>query len=151
MKTRGISILEVLIVLLIISGGLMVVTRMNVTNIATSGHTKHHTTAGFICQGVLEDLKTHRFNSPSLELGVHQVGGSVVYNTTYTVEFVPNPPHKVVTVVTTWTDNSGLQQVYRLSAIFYSIGTVKFEDRGYTSSSANSSSSSSSSSSGRLK
>ena len=120
----------------------MVITRMNVTNISTSGHTKHHTIAGFIAQGVLEDLKTHRFNSPSLELGVHQVGGSVVYNTKYTVDLIPNPPHKVVTVLTTWTDTSG-KNGYKLSAIFYSNGTVKFEDPGYTSSS--------SSSSGRLK
>lgn len=141
MKIRGTSILEVLIVLLIISGGLMMVTRMNVTNISAYTHTKHQTTAGFICQGVLEDLKTQQFNSPSLEPGIHQVGGSQLYNTTYTVELNPNPPHKVVTVATTWTDTSGLRQVYRLSALLYSNGAFRFEDQGYTPSSANSSSS----------
>lgn len=140
MKIRGTSILEVLIVLLIISGGLMMVTRMNVTNISAYTHTKHQTTAGFICQGVLEDLKTQQFNSPSLDPGIHQVGGSQLYNTSYTVEYKPNPPHKVVTVATTWTDTSGLRQVYRLSALFYNNGAFRFEDQGSSSSSSNSSS-----------
>lgn len=126
MKQRGFSLLEIMIVVLIISGGLLALTRLQGISSTASSVAKQQSEAGFIAQGVIEQLRTQSWTDPSLEVGVKTLPDTLGKSATYTVKYTvsqSNTEQKTVEVLVSWQDNTGQTQYYKIISFFQQSGT----------------------------
>ena len=125
MKQRGFSLLEIMIVVLIISGGLLALTRLQGISSTTSSIAKQQSEAGFIAQGVIENLRSRSWSDPQLSVGEKTLpdtpGKSATYSVRYTVS-QSNAQHKNIEVVVSWRDNTGQTLQSKLVSIFQQSG-----------------------------
>lgn len=125
MKQRGFSLLEIMIVVLIISGGLLALTRLQGIQLTSSSVAKQQSEAGFIAQGVIENLRSRSWSDPQLGVGEKTLpdtpGKSATYSVRYTVS-QSNAQHKNIEVVVSWRDNTGQTLQSKLVSIFQQSG-----------------------------
>lgn len=125
MKQRGFSLLEIMIAVLIISGGLLALTRLQGIQLTTSSISKQQSEAGFIAQGVIENLRTRSWSDPQLGVGEKNLPNTLGKSTTYSVKYTisqPNAQHKNIEVVVSWRDNTGQTLQSKLVSIFQQSG-----------------------------
>jgi len=113
----GLTLLEVMIALVILSIGLLALSGMQITSINANGSGFKSTTAVSLADQRMQQLKNLSFSDPSLTAGAHaetplkvSVGTSdgvhgVVYNRSYTVtDSSPIAGVKLIAYTVTWTD-----------------------------------------------
>jgi len=128
-SARGLTLLEVMIALVILSIGLLALSGMQITSIQANSSGFKSTTAISLADQRMQQLKYLSFSSASLTAGIHaetpmtvSVGTSdgvhgVVYNRSYTVtDNSPITGVKLIVYTVTWTDN-GNHTVSLLSRI----------------------------------
>ena len=125
MKQRGFSLLEIMIVVPIISGGLLALTRLQGISSTASSVAKQQSEAGFIAQGVIKNLRTRSWSDPQLGVGEttlpDTLGKSATYSVKYTVS-QSNAQHKNIEVLVSWRDNTGQTLQSKLVSIFQQSG-----------------------------
>ena len=152
MNQRGVGLIDIMIATIIIGGGLLALSRLQGIQFTTSSAAKQQSEAGFIAQGVIENLRTRSWSDPELGVGEKALpdtpGKSATYSVKYTVS-QPNAQHKNIQVVVSWRDNNGQTLQSKLVAIFQqsdASGTARLLQLVPSGSGSSSSGSSSSSS-----
>lgn len=127
-KLFGAGMIEVLISLVIIAGGLLALSKLQ-GNLVTSGSVaKQQSESAFVTQKVIEDLRAKGWSHPSLTAGSYTLnnhsGQSAIYNVSYVVtnSAAGGPEFKTVEATVTWTDALGLGQFSKLIARFQKSG-----------------------------
>jgi Tfp pilus assembly protein PilV len=162
-RSYGVGLVDVLIAVVIISGGLVAMGRLQGASATSSAVAGQQSEAGFIAQKVIEDLRAKSWASivPGSYTLQPQVGRSATYNINYTVtdSTAGGPKFKTVMATVSWNDSSNQLQKSTITTRFQEngeAGTVRMlgmnttgcsSSSGSSSSSAGSSSSSSESSS----
>jgi len=156
-RTRGVGLVDVLIAVVIVGGGLLAMSKLQGAFAASGSVAKQQSEAGFVAQKVIEDLRAKPWSDlavGSFDLPQHS-GRSAVYSVNYTVaESVSGgPKFKTVVANVTWVDSTSQSQKSTLTARFQesgASGTARLlgMSAGGTGCSSTSSSGSSSSSGG---
>jgi len=156
-RTRGVGLVDVLIAVVIVGGGLLAMSKLQGAFAASGSVAKQQSEAGFIAQKVIEDLRAKRWSDlavGSFDLPQHS-GKSAVYSVNYTVadSVSGGPKFKTVVANVTWVDSVNQGQKSTLTARFQesgASGTARLlgMSAGGTGCSSTSSSGSSSSSGG---
>jgi Tfp pilus assembly protein PilV len=156
-RSHGVGLVDVLIAVVIISGGLVAMGRLQGASATSSAVAGQQSEAGFIAQKVIEDLRAKSWTSivPGSYTLQPQVGRSATYNINYTVteSMSGGPLFKTVIATVSWNDSSNQLQKSTITTRFQengAAGTVRMlgmNTSGCSSSSGSSSSSSGSSSS----
>ncbi len=135
MKKNGFSLLEVLISLIIISAGLLTLSKLNGQLYAASAATKQRSEALNLLQMTVENLRanTPYDSNPLLSVGDHSAtntdtgGSGATYTTTWNVSTDCSatsgstgcPNNKIVSVRVEWADNTGATQFVSTSTILH--------------------------------
>lgn len=140
----GFSLIEILIALIIISGGLLALSRMQASLLSGSAAAQQRAEASFLTQKVLELLKTRDYQDASLAQGTYPnpdiippatltcasssfilpgvcKGKTTDFDISYTVEDVPdstNTRYKKIVARTDWTDAQGLASNTEMTALY---------------------------------
>ena len=155
-RSYGVGLVDVLIAVAIISGGLVAIGRLQGASATSSAVASQQSEAGFIAQKVIEDLRAKSWASivPGSYTLQPQIGRSATYNINYTVtdSVAGGPKFKTVIATVSWNDSSNQLQRSTITTRFQqngAEGTVRMlgmNASGCSSSSGSSSSSSSSAS-----
>lgn len=156
MNQRGVGLIDIMIATIIIGAGLLALTRLQGIQFTASSAAKQQSEAGFIAQGVIENLRTRSWSDAQLSVGEKTLPDTLGKSATYSVKYTvsqPNAQHKNIQVVVSWRDNNGQTLQSKLVAIFQqsdASGTARLlqlvsSDSGSSSSSSSSQSSSASS------
>ena len=125
MNQRGVGLIDIMIATVIIGGGLLALTRLQGIQHTTSSVAKQQSEAGFIAQGVIENLRSRSWSDPQLGVGEttlpDTLGKSATYSVRYTVS-QPNAQHKNIEVIVSWRDNTGQTLQSKLVSIFQQSG-----------------------------
>ena len=110
----GVGLIEVLITLVIIAGGVLAMSRLQGSLMSSAAASRQQSDASFIAQRVFEDLRSRDWGHASLVAGTPaatQVAGTTVnYSVQYTVTDTGADgamQFKTVQVAVTWTDAQG--------------------------------------------
>lgn len=125
-RSYGVGLVDVLIAVVIISGGLLAMSRLQGASVTSSSVAKQQSEAGFIAQKVIEDLRAKSWANivpGSYTLQPH-VGRSATYNTNYNVtdSMTGGPKFKTVIVTVSWNDSTN--QLQRSTI------TTRFQENG---------------------
>jgi prepilin-type N-terminal cleavage/methylation domain-containing protein len=105
---RGLSLLELLIALVIVSVALVAAAEMQVASISGNAFSNNATVATRLAQNKMEELKKLSNSDAALTAGDHDEGvlpGSQIFSRSYTVTDL-SAELKQVTVSVSWTDKS---------------------------------------------
>jgi len=152
-RSYGVGLVDVLIAVTIISGGLVAMSRLQGASATSSAVARQQSEAGFIAQKVIEDLRAKFWASivsGSYTLQPH-VGQSATYNINYTVtdSVAGGPLFKTVITTVSWNDSTNQLQKSTITTRFQQNGaerTVRMQGMNASGCSSSSSSSSSSAS-----
>ena len=124
-RRAGFVLIEALIALLLISVGLLAVSRLQVLSISGSGEAKQYSSAMAISQRKLEDLRNILLRSQFAIVGGNEAvaglaGDNATYNLVWTV--TPNPvlattEQLVLRLTTNWTDRNGVAKSIDLNSV----------------------------------
>lgn len=110
----GVGLIEVLITLVIISGGVLALSRMQGALLSGGASSRQQSEAGFIAQRVIEDLRSRDWDHTSLVAGSFSLtsvtGTTASYAAQYTVQDTGAAgalQYKTVQVTVSWTDAQG--------------------------------------------
>jgi Tfp pilus assembly protein PilV len=153
-RSYGVGLLDVLIAVAIISGGLLAMSKLQGASALSGAVARQQSEAGFIAQKVIEDLRAKSWASivpGSYTLQPH-VGQSATYNINYTVtdSVAGGPLFKTVITTVSWNDSSNQLQKSTITTRFQQNGaerTVRMQSMNASGCSGSSGSSGSSSSS----
>ena len=125
----GVGLIEVLITLVIIAGGVMAMSRLQGLLLTSAASSRQQSDASFIAQRVIEDLRSRGWGHASLAAGTPaatQVAGTTA---TYTVQYTVTDTgaagqmqYKTVQVTVSWTDAQGQARAYTASTRLQRIG-----------------------------
>ena len=127
----GVGLIEVLITLVIIAGGVMAMSRLQGLLLTGAASSRQQSDASFISQRVLEDLRSRNWTDTSLAqtgspLSLAAVSGTTAtYSVQYTVTdtgAAGQMQFKTVQVTVTWTDAQGQARAYTASTRLQRIG-----------------------------
>ena len=127
----GVGLIEVLITLVIIAGGVMAMSRLQGLLLTGAASSRQQSDASFIAQRVLEDLRSRNWTDTSLAqtgspLSLAAVSGTTAtYSVQYTVTdtgAAGQMQFKIVQVTVTWTDAQGQARAYTASTRLQRIG-----------------------------
>jgi Tfp pilus assembly protein PilV len=125
----GVGLIEVLITLVIIAGGVMAMSRLQGLLLTSAASSRQQSDASFIAQRVIEDLRSRDWGHASLTAGTPaatQVAGTTA---TYTVQYTVTDTgaagqmqYKTVQVTVSWTDAQTQDRTYTASTRLQRIG-----------------------------
>lgn len=125
----GVGLIEVLITLVIIAGGVLAMSRLQGLLLTNAASSRQQSDASFIAQRVIEDLRSRDWGHASLAAGTAaatQVAGTTA---TYTVQYTVTDTgaagqmqYKTVQVTVSWTDAQGQARAYTASTRLQGIG-----------------------------
>jgi Tfp pilus assembly protein PilV len=125
----GVGLIEVLITLVIIAGGVMAMSRLQGLLLTSAASSRQQSDASFIAQRVIEDLRSRDWGHASLAAGTPaatQVAGTTA---TYTVQYTVTDTgaagqmqYKTVQVTVSWTDAQTQDRTYTASTRLQRIG-----------------------------
>jgi type IV pilus modification protein PilV len=127
----GVGLIEVLITLVIIAGGVMAMSRLQGLLLTSAASSRQQSDASFIAQRVLEDLRSRNWTDTSLAqtgspLSLAAVSGTTAtYSVQYTVTdtgAAGQMQFKTVQVTVSWTDAQGQDRAYTASTRLQRIG-----------------------------
>ena len=117
MNTKGFTLLEVLIGLVILSIGLLAIAGMQVTSTRGNFFSKNITEASYVAQDRMEFLNNLPLDAPQLQPGNYndptQTYSGVAFNPTYSV--VNNAGLRTINYVVRW--NDGVDRTITISTI----------------------------------
>jgi Tfp pilus assembly protein PilV len=125
-RSYGVGLVDVLIAVTIISGGLLAIGRLQGASATSSAVARQQSEAGFIAQKVIEDLRAKSW--ASIVSGNYtlqpQVGRSATYNINYTVtdSVAGGPKFKTVMATVSWNDSSNQLQRSTITTRFQQNG-----------------------------
>jgi Tfp pilus assembly protein PilV len=127
--TAGVGLIEVLITLVIIAGGVMAMSRLQGLLLISAASSRQLSDASFIAQREIENLRSRNWDHASLNAGTSaatQVAGTTA---TYTVQYAVTDTgaagqmqYKTVQVTVSWTDAQGQARTYTASTRLQRIG-----------------------------
>jgi Tfp pilus assembly protein PilV len=107
----GVGLIEVLITLVIIAGGVMALSRLQGTLLTSAASSRQQSDASFIAQRVIEDLRSRDWGHATLAAGTPAAalvaGTTATYSVQYTVTdtgAAGSMQFKTVQVTVSWTD-----------------------------------------------
>jgi type IV pilus modification protein PilV len=127
----GVGLVEVLIALVIIAGGVMALSRLQGVLVTSAASSRQQSEASFIAQRVLEDLRSRSWTDTSLAqsgspFALTNVSGTTA---TYTVRYTigdtgpaGSMEFKTVQVTVTWTDAQGQVRTYTAATRLQRLG-----------------------------
>ena len=125
----GVGLIEVLITLVIIAGGVMAMSRLQGLLLTSAASSRQQSDASFIAQRVIEDLRSRDWGHASLAAGTPaatQVAGTTAtYSVQYTVTdtgAAGQMQYKTVQVTVSWTDAQTQDRTYTASTRLQRIG-----------------------------
>jgi Tfp pilus assembly protein PilV len=128
----GVGLIEVLITLVIIAGGVMAMSRLQGLLLTSAASSRQLSDASLIAQRVLEDLCSKNWTATSLAQTGSPFALAAVSGTTatYTVQYTVNDSpggagqmqFKTVQVTVSWTDAQGQDRAYTASTRLQRIG-----------------------------
>lgn len=125
-RAYGVGLVDVLIAVTIISGGLVAMGRLQGASATSSAVASQQSEAGFIAQKVIEDLRAKSWASivPGSHTLQPQVGRSATYNINYTVteSMSGGPLFKTVIAIVSWNDSSNQLQRSTITTRFQQNG-----------------------------
>ena len=125
-REAGFGIVEVLIALLVIAGGLLALSKVQGGLLGGSAGAQQQSEAGFIGQKVIEDLRARGWSSADLAAGSHALpavnGRSAAFSVRYEVTDNAQPAYKTVVALVNWEDSNGAAQVSRITSRFQKAG-----------------------------
>jgi prepilin-type N-terminal cleavage/methylation domain-containing protein len=119
LRSKGFTLIEILIGLILLSVGLLAIAGMHVTSIRGNFFSHHLTQATYAAQDRLEFLNTLPYDAPALQAGGHSDGTSqisgadIVFQRSYVVTI--NGDLKTITYTVTW--NEGVRRTISFSTI----------------------------------
>lgn len=125
MNQRGVGLIDIMIATVIIGGGLLALTRLQGIQLTTSSVAKQQSEAGFIAQGVIENLRSRSWSDHQLGVGEKTLPDTLGKSATYSVKYTisqPNAQHKNIEVVVSWRDHTGQTLQSKLVSIFQQSG-----------------------------
>ena len=125
----GVGLVEVLITLVIIAGGVMAMSRLQGLLLTSAASSRQQSDASFIAQREIENLRSRNWDHTSLNAGpsaATQVAGTTAtYSVQYTVTdtgAAGQMQYKTVQVTVSWTDAQGQARAYTASTRLQRIG-----------------------------
>jgi len=127
----GVGLIEVLITLVIIAGGVMAMSRLQGLLLTGAASSRQQSDASFIAQRVLEDLRSRNWTDTSLAqtgspFALAAVSGTTAaYSVQYTVTdtgAAGQMQFKTVQVTVSWTDAQGQDRAYTAATRLQRIG-----------------------------
>lgn len=150
-RSHGVGLVDVLIAVVIISGGLLAMSKLQGASVTSSAAARQQSEAGFIAQKVIEDLRAKPWANivPGSYTLEPRVGRSATYNINYTVtdSTTGGPLFKTVITTVSWTDSTNQLQKSTITTRFQengAAGTVRMLGMNTVGCSSSSGSSSSS-------
>lgn len=125
-KQQGISLIEVLIALLVLAGGIITLAKFQGDLLRARVDLNQQSQAVMLAQNKIEDLRHYTVINTTggkkayddIASGTSTVSGtSTTYTVTWTVTDNSSPPHKVVRVTVSWTDSKNVAQSVTLDSI----------------------------------
>jgi len=127
----GVGLIEVLITLVIIAGGVMAMSRLQGLLLTSAASSRQQSDASFIGQRVIEDLRSRGWGDASLAAGTpaatQVTGTTTTFNAQYTVTdtgIAGQMQYKTVQVTVSWTDAQGQARAYTASTRLQRIGAT---------------------------
>lgn len=123
-RLRGFTVVEALVVLLILLGGILVLTRFQGTQINVGAQNRQRTEAVFLAQQTIESLRAFSVVATTagadayadIVSGTDSVKGlAATYARTWTVTDKGTPAYKTVEVSVTWQDARGKNETVTLT------------------------------------
>ncbi len=125
-RSHGVGLVDVLIAVVIISGGLVAIGRLQGASATSSAVASQQSEAGFIAQKVIEDLRAKSWTSivPGNYTLQPQIGRSATYDINYTVteSISGGPKFKTVVATVSWNDSSNQLQRSTITTRFQQNG-----------------------------
>jgi type IV pilus modification protein PilV len=127
----GVGLIEVLITLVIIAGGVLALSRLQGVLVTSAASSRQQSDASFIAQRVLEDLRSRNWTDTSLAQSGSPFtlaavsGATATYSVQYTVTDIGaagQMQYKTVQVTVSWTDAQGQTRAYAASTRLQRIG-----------------------------
>lgn len=126
---KGVGLIEALITLVIIAGGVMAMSRLQGLLLTSAASSRQLSDASFIAQREFENLRSRNWDHASLNAGpsaATQVAGTTA---TYTVQYTVTDTgaagqmqFKTVQVTVSWTDAQGQDRAYTTTTRLQRIG-----------------------------
>ena len=127
-RSYGVGLVDVLIAVVIISGGLVAMGRLQGASATSSAVASQQSEAGFIAQKVIEDLRAKSWTSivPGNYTLQPQIGRSATYDINYTVteSISGGPKFKTVVATVSWNDSSNQLQRSTITTRFQENGAA---------------------------
>ncbi len=111
----GVGLIEVLIALVIIAGGVMALSRLQGVLVTSAASSRQMSDASFIAQRVIENLRSRDWDSLTTTTLDSETGITATYSVQYTVAdtgAAGSMEFKTVQVTVTWTDAQGQVRSY---------------------------------------
>jgi Tfp pilus assembly protein PilV len=122
----GVGLIEVLITLVIIAGGVMAMSRLQGLLLTSAASSRQLSDASFIAQRVIEDLGSRNWDSLTTTTLGNETGTTATYSVQYTVNDSPGGAgqmqFKTVQVTVSWTDAQGQARTYTATTRLQRIG-----------------------------
>lgn len=122
----GVGLIEVLIALVIIAGGVLALSRMQGLLLTSAASSRQLSDASFIAQRVIEDLRSKGWDSLTTNTD-DETGATAIYRVQYTVTdtgIAGQMQFKTVQVTVSWTDAQGQPRAYTASTRLQRIGAT---------------------------
>ncbi len=122
----GVGLIEVLITLVIVAGGVMAMSRLQGLLLTSAASSRQLSDASFIAQRVIEDLRSKGWDSLTTNTD-DETGATAIYRVQYTVTeegIAGQMQYKTVQVTVSWTDAQAQDRTYTASTRLQRIGAT---------------------------
>lgn len=126
----GVGLIEVLITLVIIAGGVLALSRLQGVLVTSAASSRQQSDASFIAQRVIEDLRSRNWGHATLAAGTPAATQVTGITTTYSVQYTVTDngggagavEFKTVQVTVSWTDAQGQARTYTAATRLQRLG-----------------------------
>lgn len=134
MRTRGFTLIEVLISLAILAIGVVIIVKFQGDLLRNMGSTQQQSEAVSLAENKLNELRnyvalTTAEGTPSYEQIVDGSQITINNNTTYTISWdvtpVTTPPYKTVVITVSWTNSANSTESVSLESIIGAVDPTK--------------------------
>lgn len=133
-KQVGLTLIEILIAMAILAGGIVVIVKFQGDLMRNLGATQQQAEAISLAESKLNELRNYTVIESGgsgtayddISSGSETVSNnSTTYTTTWNVTNVSDPPHKVIQVTVSWSDSAGQTQSVTLESIVGEVDPAK--------------------------
>ena len=122
----GVGLIEVLIALVVIAGGVMALSRLQGVLVTSAASSRQLSDASFIAQRVIENLRSRDWDSLTTTTLDSETGTTATYSVQYSVTTstgaAGSMEFKTVQITVTWTDAQGQVRTYTAATRLQRLG-----------------------------